>query len=57
VTVLGKLEGYKTYLGAFGLFALAIFQFATGQALMGFHSLFLAITAAGLRGAIAHLKP
>lgn len=52
-----RRHGWKTYLGALGLLGLAIFQFSTGHPLMGFHSLFLAITAAGLRGAIADLQP
>ena len=57
MALLGKLDGYKTYLGAIGLLALAIFQFATGNIPMGFHSLFLAITSSGLRAAIAKIQP
>ncbi len=51
------LKGYKTYIAAAGLLGLAIFQFSTGQVAPGLQSLFAALSAAGLRGAIADLKP
>jgi len=56
VGIFRKLAGHKTYLGAFGMLALGIFQIATGQILPGLHSLLMAAIAAGLRGAIGKMK-
>ena len=46
------LGGYKTYLGAAGLFGLALYQLSQGDYQAAFESLGQAIVAAGLRGAL-----
>ena len=53
MTILTFLSGYKTYLAAAGLFGLALYQFSTAQYEQGIQSFLAALTAAGLRSAIA----
>ena len=50
---LNVLSGFKTYLAAAGLVGLAIFQASTGQYEQAVQSVLAALTAAGLRSAIA----
>ena len=54
---LGVLNGYKTYIAAAGLVGLSLFQFSTGQVPLAIQTLFSALATAGLRGAIAQIKP
>ena len=56
MALLAKLKGFKTYLAAIGLVGLSAYQFSTGQVVEGVHNLFMALTAVGLRGAIADIK-
>ena len=50
--LLALLSGYKTYVAAIGLLGLAVYQFSTGDATNGMHSILAALTAIGLRDAI-----
>ena len=52
-SILNVLTGYKTYIAAAGLAGLAIFQASTGDYPQAIQSLLGALTAAGLRHAIA----
>jgi len=56
VTLLQKLNGFKTYIAAIGLICLGVYQISIGQIPQGIHSLLTAFTAAGLRGAISAIK-
>ncbi len=51
--ILNLVNGYKTYIAAFGLFCLAGYQASQGDYTTAYQSLMLALTAAGLRNAIA----
>jgi hypothetical protein len=53
MAVLNLLSGYKTYLAAAGLVGLGVYQISQGQFETGAQSLLGALTAAGLRHAIA----
>lgn len=56
--LINLLSGYKTYLAAAGLFGLALYQFSTGDVTNAVQSLMAALTAIGLRHAVAKLaKP
>ncbi len=56
MTLLQKLNGFKTYIAAIGLICLGVYQISIGQIPQGIHSLLTAFTAAGLRGAISAIK-
>lgn len=47
------LDGYKTYIAAFGLLGLAVYQATQGQYDQALQSVLGALAAAGLRNAIA----
>ena len=49
---MNALNGYKTYLGAAGLFGLALYQLSQGDYQAAFESFGQALIAAGLRGAL-----
>lgn len=51
-TLLTQLNGYKTYLGAAGMFGLALYQVSQGQYDQALQSFLAALTAAGLRHAV-----
>jgi hypothetical protein len=51
--ILNALNGYKTYLAAVGLLGLAIYQASTAQYEQAIQTFLAALTAAGLRSAIA----
>ena len=51
--LLTVLNGYKTYLAAAGLVGLSFYQLSQGQVTEAGQSFLGALTAAGLRGAIA----
>ncbi len=53
VNLLNLVNGYKTYIAAIGLVGLAVYQFSLGQLEGGFQSILGALTAVGLRHAIA----
>jgi hypothetical protein len=50
------LEGWRTYVAAFGLFGLAVYQFSLGHFPEAYQSFFAALAAFGLRQAIAKSK-
>lgn len=51
------LEGKKTYIAAIGFVGLAIFQYWTGDYVQGSNSILAALTAFGLRQAVATAAP
>jgi hypothetical protein len=51
--ILNAVNGYKTYLAAAGLVGLALYQASTGEYQQAVQSFLAALTAAGLRSAIA----
>ncbi len=51
--MIDKLAGYKTYIAAAGLAALAFYQFSMGDVPAAIQSVMAALAAAGLRHAIA----
>jgi hypothetical protein len=53
MAILNLVNGYKTYIAAIGLAGLAVYQFSQGQFDSGYQSILGALTAAGLRHAIA----
>jgi hypothetical protein len=55
MAILNVLSGYKTYVAAAGLVGLAVYQFSQGQVETGVQSVLAALTAAGLRHAVAKL--
>jgi hypothetical protein len=55
MAILNVLNGYKTYVAAAGLVGLAVYQFSQGQVETGVQSVLAALTAAGLRHAVAKL--
>jgi hypothetical protein len=56
MSILNALSGYKTYLAAAGLVGLAVFQVSTGQYEQAVQSALAALTAVGLRHAIAKAR-
>jgi hypothetical protein len=50
---LSVISGYKTYIAAAGLAGLAVYQFSQGQLEPAVQSFLAALTAAGLRHAVA----
>jgi hypothetical protein len=56
MSILNALSGYKTYLAAAGLVGLAVFQVSTGQYEQAVQSALAALTAAGLRHALAKTR-
>lgn len=50
-------SGYRTYLAAAGLFALAFYNLTTGQVEQAIQQALAALAAAGLRQAIAQSQP
>ena len=55
MAILNVLSGYKTYVAAAGLVGLAVYQFSQGQVETGVQSVLAALTAVGLRHAVAKL--
>lgn len=53
MTPLAILSGWKTYIAAFGLVALAAYQLTQGDVMGSIQSFLAALAAAGLRNAIA----
>jgi hypothetical protein len=51
------IDGYKTYLAAAGLAGYALYQVSLGQYDQAFQSFLAAMTAAGLRHAVAKVNP
>jgi hypothetical protein len=51
--ILALFSGYKTYLAATGLLGLSVYQVSQGQYEMSYQSFMAALTAFGLRHAIA----
>jgi hypothetical protein len=56
MAILNLINGYKTYIAAIGLVGLAVYQFSLGQFENGYQSILAAMTAAGLRHAIAKVS-
>jgi hypothetical protein len=55
MAILALLSGYKTYLAAVGLVGLAVYQISQGQIETALQSFLAAVTATGLRHAVAKL--
>ena len=55
MVLLNLVSGYKTYIAAAGLAGLALYQASTGDYPQAFQMLMSALTAAGLRSAIAKI--
>lgn len=53
MAILSVLSGYKTYIGAAGMFGLAVYQASQGQLPGAFQSAMAALTAVGLRHSVA----
>ncbi len=53
LNILNAVNGYKTYMAAAGLVGLALYQASTAEYQQAVQSLLAALTAAGLRSAIA----
>lgn len=53
IALLNTIRGYKTYVAAVGLAALAVYQLTQGEVNQAAQSLMQAAVAAGLRSAIA----
>lgn len=54
---LNAVDGYKTYIAAVGLAALAVYQFSIGDVPSAVQSVMAALAAAGLRNAISKSSP
>ena len=52
MAIVKLVDGYKTYIAAFGLFGLALYQVSTGQYDQATQSFLAGLAAAGLRSAI-----
>jgi hypothetical protein len=55
MAILNLLSGYKTYLAAAGLVGLAVYQLSQGQFEPAIQSVLGAVTAVGLRHAVAKI--
>lgn len=57
MSIMNRLNGYKTYFAAAGLLGLSVYQFSTGHLEEGFQTLLGAAAAAGLRNAMTTPQP
>lgn len=53
MAILAVIDGYKTYISAFCLLILGIFQITNGNVVAGIQTLLSAAAAAGLRHAVS----